>query len=36
GRQGDVKQLPEMLREREVVSDRKPVGAIAFAGPFTA
>ncbi|MFN3469779.1 MAG: nitroreductase family protein [Novosphingobium sp.] len=36
GRQGDVKQLPEMLQEREVVSDRKPVSAIAFAGPFTA
>jgi len=36
GKQGDVKNLPEMLQEREVVSDRKPVGEIAFAGPFTA
>lgn len=34
GKQGDVKQLPEMLQEREVVSDRKPVSDIAFAGPF--
>lgn len=36
GTQGDVAQLPEGLREREVVSDRKPVSEIAFAGPFTA
>ena len=34
GKQGDVKQLPEMLQEREVVSTRKPVSEIAFAGPF--
>lgn len=36
GRQGDVRNLPEMLQEREVVSDRKPVSEIAFAGPFAA
>lgn len=36
GTQGDAAQLPEGLREREVVSDRKPVGEIALAGPFTA
>ena len=36
GTQGDAAQLPEGLREREVVSDRKPVSEIAFAGPFTA
>jgi nitroreductase len=36
GTQGDVAQLPEGLREREVISDRKPVSEIAFAGPFTA
>lgn len=34
GKQGDVSQLPEMLQEREVISTRKPVGEIAFAGPF--
>ncbi|MBB3860384.1 nitroreductase [Novosphingobium hassiacum] len=34
GKQGDVSQLPEMLQEREVISDRKPVSEIAFAGPF--
>lgn len=34
GKQGDVKQLPEMLQEREVISTRKPVSEIAFAGPF--
>lgn len=34
GKQGDKSQLPDMLREREVVSDRKPVSEIAFAGPF--
>ncbi|MCY1672026.1 nitroreductase family protein [Novosphingobium sp. SL115] len=36
GTQGDAAQLPEGLREREVISDRKPVSEIAFAGPFTA
>lgn len=36
GKQGDVSVLPEMLQEREVASDRKPVSAIAFAGPFKA
>ncbi len=34
GKQGDVSQLPEMLQSREIVSDRKPVSEIAFAGPF--
>lgn len=36
GKQGDAAQLPEGLREREVVSDRKPVSEIAFSGAFTA
>lgn len=36
GKQGDAAQLPEGLREREVISDRKPVSDIAFAGPFKA
>ncbi|WP_372731903.1 nitroreductase family protein [Novosphingobium sp.] len=34
GKQGDVSQLSEMLQKREVISDRKPVSEIAFAGPF--
>ena len=34
GKQGDISVLPAVLQEREVVSDRKPVNDIAFAGPF--
>jgi len=34
GKQGDISVLPAVLQEREVVSDRKPVSDIAFAGPF--
>lgn len=36
GRMGAVENLPEGLREREIVSDRKPVASIAAAGDFTA
>lgn len=36
GKMGDVKQLPAMLQEREVINTRKPMGEIAFAGPFKA
>lgn len=36
GRMGAVENLPEGLREREIVSDRKPVAEIAVAGDFTA
>lgn len=36
GKQGDKSQLPEMLQEREVMSDRKPVADITLAGPFKA
>ena len=34
GRQAPAERLPEGLREREVVSGRKPVGEIAWEGPF--
>lgn len=34
GRMGDKDQLPEMLREREIISDRKPVSEIMKAGRF--
>ena len=36
GRQAPAERLPEGLREREVVSGRKPVGEIAWEGPFPA
>ena len=36
GRMGSAENLPEGLREREIVSDRKPVAEIAVAGDFTA
>lgn len=36
GRMGAVENLPEGLREREIVSDRKPLAEIAVAGDFTA
>lgn len=35
GRPGDPDQLPEMLREREVPTGRKPVGEFARAGKFS-
>jgi nitroreductase len=34
GRPGDPDQLPPELKEREVISDRKPISAIAKAGKF--
>ncbi len=34
GKQAPAERLPEMLREREVPSDRKPVGEVAWSGPF--
>jgi len=34
GRQTDPEILPDKLREREVQSDRKPLGEVAFAGNF--
>lgn len=34
GTMGDIAQLPEDLREREVPSDRKPMSDVAFAGSF--
>lgn len=34
GKRGDLSQLPDMFHSREVISTRKPVGEIAFAGPF--
>jgi hypothetical protein len=34
GRPGDPAQLPEMLRERETPSDRKPVGELICEGAF--
>ena len=34
GRPGDPAELPAELREREIPSDRKPVGEIAREGPF--
>lgn len=34
GRRDAPERLPEGLREREIPSDRKPVGQIAFAGNF--
>lgn len=34
GRTGNPADLPELLREREVPSDRLPVGQLAFAGRF--
>lgn len=36
GRQAPVEQLPEALREREIISGRKPVSEIAFEGGFPA
>lgn len=36
GKRGDVKNLPDFLQESEVISGRKPVSEIAFAGPFKA
>ncbi|MBD3730952.1 MAG: nitroreductase family protein [Sphingomonadales bacterium] len=34
GKMGDKSALPEFLQEREIVSDRKPVGEIMRAGKF--
>ena len=36
GRQAPIERLPEPLREREVISGRKPVSEIAFAGDLPA
>jgi nitroreductase len=34
GRRGDPRHLPEGLRARETLSDRKPLAELAFAGPL--
>lgn len=34
GRTADRESLPELLREREVMSDRRPIAELAFAGAF--
>lgn len=36
GKQGDISELPDNLRDREVPSDRKPLSEVVVAGPFPA